>query len=78
MKKIKKILFLFVVAIAFVSCSNKCVDCGDCPDGAVLTNDDGEVVSSLELCKEDFDGSVSTVTYDEAIDLLEDLGCDCK
>ena len=78
MKKIKNILFLFVVAIAFVSCSNKCVDCGDCPNGVDLTNDDGEVVSSLELCKEDFDGSVSTVTYDEAIDILEDLGCDCK
>lgn len=76
MKNIKNILFLFVVAIAFVSCSNKCVDCGDCPDGAVLTNDDGEVVSSLELCKEDFEDA--TVTYDEAIDLLEDLGCDCK
>ncbi len=75
MKKIKNILFLFIIGIAFVSCS-KCVDCGDCPDGSVLTNDDGEVVSSLELCKEDFEDA--TITYDEAIDLLEDLGCDCK
>ena len=75
MKKIKNILFLFVVAIAFVSCS-KCVDCGDCPDGMQIYNENNELVSSIEVCKDDFEDA--DITYSEAIDALEQAGCECK
>ena len=75
----KKFFYKFIVLVfisAFVSsCSKKCVECSDCPDGITLTNASGESVSSLEMCEEDYD---SKEDYDQSVSLAEDFGCDCK
>lgn len=62
----KKILFLLALAFTFASC-NKCVDCGDCPEGVTL--------EKTELCQDDFD---SKDDYDAAVAIIEAFDCECK
>jgi len=64
--KIKKALFLLIIAIVFVSCS-KCQDC-TCSESLVFEE-------TWEVCKDDFD---SNDDYHDYIDGIEHLaGCEC-
>jgi hypothetical protein len=74
----KKNYLKIFVALAFVfslgACSN-CVECGDCPEGVTMTDASGNDVSSLEVCEED---AASKEEFDQGIEIIEALGCDCK
>jgi hypothetical protein len=68
------ILLLAIFAFALTSCST-CVDCGDCPEGITLTDANGADATSVEICEDDAD---SKEEYDDAIAIIEALGCECK
>lgn len=68
------ILLLAIFAFALTSCST-CVDCGDCPEDVTLTDESGADATSVEICEEDAD---SKEEYDDAIAVIEALGCECK
>ena len=58
----KKFLFLLGIAFIFASC-NKCQDCSY------------EGLQTEEVCQDDFD---SKDDYNDAIDILESAGWECK
>ena len=62
----RTLLLLAVSALFFTSCK-KCVECTDCAEGITL--------EQTEYCQDDFD---SKDDYKEAVEFLEDLGCECK
>lgn len=70
--------FKIVVAVLFIfslgACS-KCVECGSCPEGITLTDEAGNDVVSIEVCEED---AGSKEEFDQAVEVIEALGCDCK
>jgi hypothetical protein len=58
----KKLMFLLVVAFAFASC-NRCQTCSY------------NGLADEEFCSSDFD---SKSDFNDAMDVLEDAGWDCK
>lgn len=75
MKNSKFYILLFAIfAFALTSCST-CVECSDCPDDVTLTDADGMDATSVEICEDDAD---SKEEYNEAIAIIEALGCECK
>lgn len=66
---------MLLLTVGYTACGNKCVECGDCPDGITLTDANGNDAASVEICEEDAD---SKEEYDQAVSLIEGLGCECK
>jgi hypothetical protein len=70
--------FKIAVAALFIfslgACSN-CVECGSCPEGIILTDEAGADVISVEVCEED---AGSKEEFDQAVAVIEALGCECK
>lgn len=66
---------ILLLTIGITSCGKKCVDCGDCPDEITLTDANGNDTASLEICEKDAN---SKDEYNEAVSLIEALGCECK
>ena len=69
--------FIYVLLLSFIAigCSDKCVECSDCPDDVTLTDASGNDVASLEVCEDDFD---TKEEYDQVISLTEGFGWECK
>ncbi len=75
MKNSKLLILLFAIGVfGLTSCSN-CVECGTCPEDIILTDESGADVESLEICEDDAD---SKEEYDDAVAIIEGLGCECK
>jgi len=70
MKKVTTLLAAAAFVFAMASC-NKCEDC-DC-SGTGFVDENGD--ETFEVCKKDADDKDD---YEAALDLFEDLGCDCK
>lgn len=66
---------MLLLAVGFTSCGNKCVECANCPDEISLLDANDNEVEVMEYCEEDFD---SKEDYDQAVSLIEGLGCECK
>lgn len=73
-KSYLKIAVVALFTFSLAACSN-CVECGDCPTGITLTDAAGNDVTSLEVCEED---ATSKEEYEQAVDVIEALGCECK
>lgn len=74
-KTLLNLACIFFLALGISSCSKPCVDCSNCPEGTTLTDESGNGVASLEICEDD---AASQLEYEQAIELIEALGCECK
>lgn len=73
-KNYLKIAVIALFTLSLGACSN-CVECGNCPDGTTMVDEAGNDVASLEVCEED---ATSKEEFDQAVELIEALGCECK
>jgi hypothetical protein len=66
--KIKHIIIgLFLGAFTLTSCSKKCQECGDCPEGVSI--------EQSEICEDNYE---TKDEYNSDIAIIEAFGCDCK